>query len=97
MGSKNNAKGDYVTDTELRDVNLPQEDKRNSYLRCTAAFPKSLVGARGREVVQTFRWALIRAHVSGAVVSIVLIPKSLCGHGSCGGRVRAKTSRGWGL
>lgn len=78
-------------------MNLHQEGRRSNYLRCAAAFPKPLVGARGREVVQAFGWALVRAHVGGAVVRVVLIPKSLCGHGSCRDKDSAKTSSGWGL
>lgn len=78
-------------------MNLPQEGRRNSYLRCAAAFPKPLVGAWGGKVVQAFGWALVRAHISGAVVRVVLVPKSLRGHGSWGDKVIAKTTSGWGL
>lgn len=74
-----------------------KESRRNSYLRCTVALPKPLVGAGGREVVETFGWALLWAHIRGAVVMVVLIPKSLCGHGSWGDRVSTKTISGWGL
>lgn len=82
---------------ELRNTNLSQERRRNGYSRCAAAFPEPLVGARGREVVQGIGWALFGAHVSGAVVTVVLVPKSLRGHGSWGNRGSAKISSGWGL
>lgn len=75
----------------------PRRVDRNSYLRCAVAFPEPLVGSRGREVVQAFGWTLLRAHVGGAVVTVVLVPKSLRGHGNWGDRGSAKTSSGWGL
>lgn len=81
----------------LRDTNPAQEGRRNSYLRCAVAFPKPLVGAGGREVVEAFRGALVRAHIGGAVVVVVLVPQSLRRHGSCGDRASTKTSRGRGL
>lgn len=88
---KNKSQGDLGTRIP------PGRGEGSSYSRCAVALTEALVGARGGEVVEAFRRALLGAHVRGAVVVVVFIPKSLRGHGSWGDRASIKTSCSWSL